>query len=177
MTYHAVRNLVDRRHAPGRSRPFLRGSLQCSHEKNGRDLSSSTTRRHVTYRSHVPSIRNIFPLQKESDQISGDEDISAHITVRVYQPPGAKSDSRLRSVVVWYHGGGWVTGNLDSEDHFCRTMCGQADFIVVSVLYRKFPAIRFPDNLQDCYDGFLWVRRCPGLQTMPVTLPSIPGLH
>jgi acetyl esterase/lipase len=59
---------------------------------------------------------------------------------------------------VFYHGGGWVTGNLDTEDHLCRTICGRADVVVVSGSYRKFPSIKFPENIQDCYDGFQWVR-------------------
>jgi acetyl esterase/lipase len=63
-----------------------------------------------------------------------------------------------RPVVVFYAGGGWVTGNLDTEDHLCRTICGRADVVVVSVDYRKFPAIQFPENIQDSYDGFQWVR-------------------
>lgn len=89
----------------------------------------------------------------------GDEQISEHVKVRIYQPPGFESDpQKLRPVVVWYHGGGWMSGNLDTEDHFCRTVCGRADAVVVSVLYRHFPEIRFPENIQDCFDGFQWVR-------------------
>jgi acetyl esterase/lipase len=51
-----------------------------------------------------------------------------------------------------------VTGELDTEDHLCRTICGRADVVVVSGSYRKFPSIKFPENIQDCYDGFQWVR-------------------
>ena len=79
------------------------------------------------------------------------------MTVRVYQPPEHKTATRSRPVVVFYPGGGWVTGNLDTEDHLCRIICGKADVIVVSVDYRKFPAIQFPENIQDCYDAFQWV--------------------
>ena len=52
-----------------------------------------------------------------------------------------------------------MTGNLDSEDHLCRSICGRADVVVVSVDYRKFPAVQFPGNIQDSYDAFQWVRR------------------
>ena len=87
-----------------------------------------------------------------------DKKISEHVTVRVYQPPEHQSTTQPRPVVVFYPGGGWVTGNLDSEDHLCRTICGRADVVIVSVDYRKFPAIQFPENIQDSYDGFQWVR-------------------
>ena len=87
-----------------------------------------------------------------------DEKISEHVTVRVYQPPEHQSTTQSRPVVVFYAGGGWVTGNLDTEDHLCRTICGRADVVVVSVDYRKFPAVQFPENIQDSYDGFQWVR-------------------
>jgi len=87
-----------------------------------------------------------------------DEKISEHVTVRVYQPPEHHSKTQPHPVVVFYPGGGWVTGNLDSEDHLCRTICGRADVVVVSVDYRKFPAIQFPENIQDSYDAFQWVR-------------------
>jgi acetyl esterase/lipase len=87
-----------------------------------------------------------------------DKEISDHVTVRVYRPPGQQITTHARPVTVFYHGGGWVMGDLDTEDYLCRTMCGGADIVVVSVLYRKFPAIKFPDNIQDCYDGFQWVR-------------------
>lgn len=87
-----------------------------------------------------------------------DEKISDHVTVRIYQPSEHQSTTQSRPVVVFYPGGGWVTGNLDTEDHLCRTICGRADVVVVSVDYRKFPAIQFPENIQDSYDAFQWVR-------------------
>ena len=62
-----------------------------------------------------------------------------------------------------------MTGNLDTEDHLCRTICGRADVVVVSVDYRKFPAIQFPENIQDSYDGFQWVRDFHAIQL------AIPG--
>jgi len=86
-----------------------------------------------------------------------DEKISDHVAIRIYQPPEHHTTTGSRPVVVFYPGGGWVTGNLDTEDYICRFMCGRADVIVVSVDYRKFPSIQFPENIQDCYDAFQWV--------------------
>jgi acetyl esterase/lipase len=93
-----------------------------------------------------------------------DKKVSEHVTVRIYQPAGYQSATHPRPAVVFYHGGGWVTGNLDTEDHLCRTICGRADVVVISGFYRKFPSIEFPENIQDCYDGFQWVRRLSTLE-------------
>ncbi|KAK6430399.1 hypothetical protein LTR95_013447 [Oleoguttula sp. CCFEE 5521] len=85
-----------------------------------------------------------------------DEQISEHVKVRVYQPSDPKSRDKALPLCLFIHGGGWVTGSLDTEDHFCRDISGRADVVVVSVLYRKFPAVKFPQNTEDCVEGVLW---------------------
>ena len=47
-------------------------------------------------------------------------------------------------IVVWFHGGGWVLGSLDTHDNLCRQLCDDADAIVVSVDYRLAPETKFP---------------------------------
>ena len=67
-----------------------------------------------------------------------------------------------------------MTGNLDSEDHLCRSICGRADVVVVSVDYRKFPAVQFPGNVQDCYNAFQWVRKLYASQSaIPVCVDRV----
>jgi Esterase/lipase len=59
--------------------------------------------------------------------------------------------------LVYYHGGGWVIGDLDSHDETCRVLASEADCLVVSVDYRRSPEHKFPTPLEDCYTAFEWV--------------------
>jgi acetyl esterase/lipase/cation diffusion facilitator CzcD-associated flavoprotein CzcO len=71
---------------------------------------------------------------------------------RLYRPasPGP------HPVVVYYHGGGWVLGNLDSDDPLCRDLCVRSDAIIVSVNYRHAPETRFPAAADDAYAALRW---------------------
>ena len=53
--------------------------------------------------------------------------------------------------LLFFHGGGWVTGNIESYDSVCSTMARMTDRIVVSVDYRLAPEYPFPTALEDCY--------------------------
>lgn len=70
------------------------------------------------------------------------------IPVRLYGP-----DARFCApgMLLFFHGGGWVTGNIDSYDKVCRDMARFTDRLVVSVDYRLAPEHRFPAGLEDCY--------------------------
>lgn len=77
----------------------------------------------------------------------------AQINVRIYRPV---LDEKL-PVIVYYHGGGWVFGNLDSTDAGCQLLAEKAQAIVVSVDYRLAPEYPFPTPLYDAYDSLVWV--------------------
>src|SRR5438552_178534 len=68
------------------------------------------------------------------------------IPVRVYRPSAEAS----LPILVWCHGGGWVTGSLETHDHLCRLLCDEAGAIVVSVDYRLAPETKFPGAADDC---------------------------
>ena len=76
------------------------------------------------------------------------------IPVRIYTPISAKQTS---GVAVFFHGGGWVIGSLNSHDHICRYLAQAAECIVVSVDYRLAPENKFPDGLEDCIAAARWV--------------------
>lgn len=59
--------------------------------------------------------------------------------------------------VVFFHGGGWVVGDLDTHDGPCRALCNRAQAVVVSVEYRKAPEHPFPVPLDDAWQALLWV--------------------
>ena len=75
------------------------------------------------------------------------------IPIRVYAPHG---DGPF-PVLVYYHGGGWVVGDLDSIDPTCRALTNVADAVVVSVDYRLAPEHPFPEPIEDCYAALSWV--------------------
>jgi acetyl esterase/lipase len=74
------------------------------------------------------------------------------IPVRIYTPDGQAPFP----VLVWFHGGGWVLGNLDGADHVCRELANAARCIVVSVDYRLAPEHLFPAAVDDCEAAYLW---------------------
>ena len=76
----------------------------------------------------------------------------AMIPIRIYQP----SDKTNLPIIVFYHGGGFVTRNLDSHDTACRKIAKTNEAIVISVGYRLAPEYKFPIPLQDAYDATVW---------------------
>jgi acetyl esterase len=75
------------------------------------------------------------------------------VPVRVYTPAG----DATRGVLVYLHGGGWTIGGLDTHDHPCRTLCADAEVVVVSVDYRLAPEHPFPAALDDAWAVVEWV--------------------
>ena len=75
------------------------------------------------------------------------------IAVRLYAPGGAGPHPAL----VFYHGGGWVIGDLYTHDGVCRTLTNAAGCIVASVDYRLAPESKYPAAAEDSYAALLWI--------------------
>lgn len=92
-------------------------------------------------RTPVQSVRNIkIP--------AGQHDIPA----RLYVP---NSLSR-HGLVVFYHGGGYVIGNLETHDHVCRDLASQIGSMVISIDYRLAPEHKYPAAVDDCFVSARW---------------------
>ena len=65
--------------------------------------------------------------------------------------------SSAKSLMVYYHGGGWVIGNIDDYDAVGRHLANICESIVVMVDYRKAPEHAFPTPVNDCYTALEWV--------------------
>jgi acetyl esterase len=79
--------------------------------------------------------------------------VEGGIELRIYVPPGA----RPLPVLVYFHGGGWVTGDLDVNDTWCRALAEWTPCIVVSANYRHAPEHPFPAAIDDAYAATRWV--------------------
>jgi acetyl esterase len=78
------------------------------------------------------------------------------IPIRIYTPAGA---STARPLIVYFHGGGFVYGDLRGGDWICGTVAKDLDAIVVSVGYRLAPKHPFPAGVEDCYAATVWCTR------------------
>ena len=78
-----------------------------------------------------------------------------HIPIRIYTPEGSGPFPML----VWFHGGGWVVGDLDSADGTARHLAVGAGCVVVSVDYRLAPETKFPGAADDCYAATQWAAK------------------
>jgi acetyl esterase len=116
----------------------------------------------------LPSISELTPAQARDRVRAGDAAVPAGpamhavtehviapagIPVRRYQP----RDVRAAAAVVWFHGGGWVTGDLDYSDEICRLIADAAGAEVFSVAYRLAPEHPFPAAVQDALAAARWV--------------------
>lgn len=75
------------------------------------------------------------------------------IPARLYAPDQAGDRAPL---VVFYHGGGFVMGDIDSHDPLCRNLANASGCLVLSVDYRLAPEHKFPAAVEDAYDALLW---------------------
>jgi len=81
-------------------------------------------------------------------------DLPTHtLPARLYIPEGAGAKPPL---VVYYHGGGWVIGTIETHDGTCRALANASGAAVLSVGYRLAPEVAFPGPLDDCFDALLW---------------------
>lgn len=77
-----------------------------------------------------------------------------NIPIRVYSP----SSGAAQPTVVYFHGGGWVIGSLDSHDRLCRSLANASGFKVISVDYRLAPEHKYPAAVDDAEAAFHYIR-------------------
>ncbi|KAM4703145.1 arylacetamide deacetylase-like 4 [Rhinophrynus dorsalis] len=73
------------------------------------------------------------------------------VPVRIYQPRAPSAGGRKG--IVFFHGGGWATGSIDSYDKLCRCLSKESESVVVSVGYRLAPENHFPAGFEDCLNA------------------------
>jgi acetyl esterase len=108
------------------------------------------------YRSLFRQSALIFSGPKEDVEKVWDDHFNydgSDIPMRIYKPAGAKDGA-----IVYYHGGGFVTGDIESYDSLCRKIANTSRSTVISVGYRLAPENKFPTWSNDSFEAFKWVR-------------------
>jgi len=87
--------------------------------------------------------------------LSKDKTISGYksdLRIRIYNP----EETIKRPLMVFFHGGGWFGGSINSVKEYCKAVSDQADCVVISVDYHLAPEHPFPEGLEDCYLAIKW---------------------
>ncbi|WBW70634.1 esterase/lipase, implicated in cellular detoxification [Schizosaccharomyces osmophilus] len=96
----------------------------------------------------VMSTQNIIIPRKHTKAPTG-------VSVRIFQPHGDAPEGGW-PCLLWFHGGGWVLGNINTENSFATHMCEQAKCVVVNVDYRLAPENPFPACIEDGWETLLY---------------------
>lgn len=79
---------------------------------------------------------------------------SIDLRARLYQP--ARRDKQNSPLLIFFHGGGWFLGSIDTHDSICRMLAATARCVVLSVDYRLAPEHHFPAAVHDAYAALRW---------------------
>ena len=105
------------------------------------------------YRAMRPVNEDIKVSRIRNESVPGP---NGPISVRIYQP------GITTGVLIFFHGGGWVIGDLDTSDAVCREISTIGELNVVSVDYRLAPEHRFPGAVEDCFAVTKWAHENMG---------------
>ncbi len=100
-------------------------------------------------------------LQPDPAEVAEVRDLEAPgpngaVKLRLYRAMGATPGAAL-PVLIYYHGGGWVLGDLDSHDQACRAIANAAGCCVIAVDYRLAPELKFPGAISDSAAATRWI--------------------
>src|SRR5215475_15585860 len=79
------------------------------------------------------------------------------IAARIYTPKTLRTREGLAPCLIFFHGGGWVIGNLETHDVVCRKLAHEGELIVISVDYRLAPEHKFPAAVDDSINATKWI--------------------
>jgi acetyl esterase/lipase len=111
----------------------------------------------IALKKMAEKIRGKMPvfhgITTEDRSIPGPEG-APDITVRIYRP---EKQSGLLPALLWIHGGGYMLGDLDQDDFYCKKLLTAGDCLVISVAYRLAPEYPYPAPIEDCYAALKWL--------------------
>jgi len=98
----------------------------------------------VRLRPPVPSLPDVDDIRTSAN--------TGAVPLRVYRPV-----SGILPALIFFHGGGWVVGDLDTHDVICRQIAAQSGAAVIAVDYRLAPEHRFPAAVDDAWAATRWI--------------------
>ncbi|MDI2032246.1 alpha/beta hydrolase [Saccharopolyspora sp. TS4A08] len=128
--------------------PFVARAREQFPDLGGEVTDAATARRLSAARS---SRRPRPEVERTEDRLIPGS-YGVEVPVRIHWP----STATALPMIVYFHGGGWVLGDLDSHDGLARTMANAAEAIVISVDYRLAPEHRYPAAVEDAYSATVW---------------------
>jgi len=96
-----------------------------------------------------PELKSVAPLAIPAAHGS--------IPARIYTPNKLRQTDGLAPCLVFFHGGGWVIGDLDTHDVVCRKLADEGRLIVISIDYRRAPEHKFPAAVDDAIAATAWI--------------------
>ncbi|HVX78495.1 MAG TPA: alpha/beta hydrolase [Bradyrhizobium sp.] len=96
-----------------------------------------------------PELKSVAPLAMAAPH--------GTIPARIYTPLRLRHNNGLAPCLVFFHGGGWVIGDLDSHDVVCRKLADEGRLIVIAVDYRRAPEDKFPAAFEDALAATKWI--------------------
>lgn len=120
----------------------LRLSIENASAKQRRDELAQAARLAMPVRRDIEVTNRTFPGP------------AGEVPIRIYRRFGLTGPA---PAIVFYHGGGWAAGDLDTHDACCRVLAGESSCVVVSVDYRLAPEHPFPAAIEDAVAAFEWV--------------------
>ena len=116
-------------------------------------MSVEQARASARAESRVTDSRPPFPMARiEALEVPGQ---AGPVPTRLYVPGGLPAGAPA-PLLVYFHGGGWVIGDLDTHDGVCRFLAAAAGTAVLSIDYRLAPEHPFPAAVEDAWAGFSW---------------------
>ena len=117
------------------------------------DVAANRARLKRLARIGMPTITSVYVVDRRIPGPGGE------LPIRIYRRFGTAAAA---PAIIYLHGGGWVSGDLDTHDGTCRLLANVTDCVVVSVDYRLAPEHRFPAAVEDVVAAYVWVHEHAG---------------
>ncbi|KAF3762651.1 hypothetical protein M406DRAFT_333021 [Cryphonectria parasitica EP155] len=116
----------------------------------------------------IPGGGPMYPIAKTQDvSIPRTESKGPDVKLRLFTPAGKRPEKGW-PCLFYFHGGGWVLGDISTENVIATNLCGRSNCVVVNVDYRLAPEDPFPAAVEDSWEAVLWATKGPGRDLLDI---------